>query len=223
MGQETITFTVTDGLDRVASDQAVFTVCPMPAVGDIPDQTEPFVTFDLDDYLLDGLPELISWSASGMVCLDVDINAVTHVVTVTNPGGACAAPELITFTAAVAPCEDYLVDADDAIFEPVVLGVQPGSILSFRLGHPTPNPCTTSTQVSYAIPPGATGATVTLAVYDVAGHLVRTLVNDSGHAAERLISWDGNDGKGAPAPSGTYFFQLSWNGKYQSQRVVLLR
>ena len=223
MGQETITFTVTDGLDRVASDQAVFTVCPMPAVGDIPDQTEPFVTFDLDDYLLDGLPELISWSASGMVCLDVDINAATHVVTVTNPGGACTAPEVITFTAAVAPCEDFMVDADEAIFEPVVLDVQPGSVLSFRLGRPTPNPCTTSTQVSYAIPSGATDATVTLAVYDVAGHLVRTLVNDSGHAAERLISWDGNDSKGAPAPSGTYFFQLSWNGKYQSQRVVLLR
>jgi len=221
-GQETITFTVVDGLGRPASDQAMFTVSPLPIVDDIPDQTAPFVPFDLDDYLLDGIPELITWTASGMTCLDVTIDPVTNVVNVSNPGG-CTLPEVVTFTAAVSPCEETMSDEDAAAFDPGLTDVTTGTARIFSLGPPVPNPCTTTTRLSYSIPPGGSGAKVSLAVYDLAGRLVRTLVSAGEPVANALITWDGRTDKGAPASSGIYFFQLQWGEKAQTRQVILLR
>jgi hypothetical protein len=130
LGAETITFMVTDALGRSAGDNATFTVAPVPIVGDIPDQTSPFAAFDLDDYLTGIDAAQVTWSAAGMSCLQVVIDAVTHVVTVSNPGDACTAPETITFTATAIACDDTVSSADDATFTPilpVVLDVKPGS------------------------------------------------------------------------------------------------
>ncbi|MCK4304204.1 MAG: T9SS type A sorting domain-containing protein [Candidatus Eisenbacteria sp.] len=82
---------------------------------------------------------------------------------------------------------------------------------------------TTTTSIIYSIPPGALSSEVTLAVYDVTGHLVRTLVNESAAANTASLTWNGTNDKGLPVSSGTYFFQLDWNGKHVNRRVVLLR
>lgn len=221
-GQETVTFTVTDGLERIASDQAIFTVAQPVVVGDIPDQLAPFESFDLDDYLIEGPPELISWTATGMTCLDVDIDPETHVATVSDPGG-CSGSEVITFIASVSPCGGVWSDSDPATFDPGFSDVVHENSASFSLGYPLPNPCTTGTRVEYSIPPVAPESEVVLAIYDVAGHRVRTLVNSTGITRGGSISWDGTDERGLPVTSGTYFLQLQWNEKYMSRRVVLLR
>lgn len=220
-GQETVIFTVTDVYDRIASDLATFTVCPAPVVGNIPDQVEPFVQFDLDGYLLDGIAELITWTASGMMCLDVTINAVTHIATVSNPGG-CDEPEIVTFTAAVEPCTETMSDSDTALFEPAFSDVADQPVISFSLSDPVPNPYLSTTRISYSIPPGA-GSNVSLVVYDINGHLVRTLVSPGEATNGGVVSWEGRNEAGMPVTSGVYFVQLHWNGHFQNRRVVLMR
>ena len=115
-GSETITFTATDPDGQSDSDDATFTVDPVPVVDGIPDQTAPFVSFDLDNYLSGNDPAVVTWSASGMSCLDVSIDG-NNVVTVTNLGG-CTDPETITFTATAIACGDVVSDSDDATFTP---------------------------------------------------------------------------------------------------------
>ncbi|PXF60543.1 MAG: hypothetical protein C4B59_09155 [Candidatus Methanogaster sp.] len=117
-GNETITFTAYDADDEVIdSDDATFTVCPVPVVGDIPDQTTPFETFGLDDYLSGIDPEKVTWSAS-FACdgWTVDIDPL-NVVAVTAPEGATE-PCTITFTATTSCCNREASDSDNAIFIP---------------------------------------------------------------------------------------------------------
>ena len=114
-GCETITFAVTDSNGNMASDDATFTVCPVPAVGDIPDQTAPFETFDLDDYLLSGSASPVDWSASDPCdgwTVDIDLE---NVVTITAPEGVTE-PCTITFTATTYCCDMEASDSDDAAF-----------------------------------------------------------------------------------------------------------
>jgi hypothetical protein len=222
IGQETITFTVEDALGTLASDDATFTVSAAPVVGDIPDQTEPFDLIYLDDYLYDALPEMVTWTASGMSCLLVEINAATHVAAVTNPGG-CTDPEEITFTATVVPCGEMMSDEDAAIFSPEFSGVAEESPPAFGLGPAAPNPSEAPIQIRYSIPARVDLSGVTLVVHDVSGRLVRTLITAGETGVTRTITWDGNDEQGTPLPSGTYFFKLRWDGKQATQRVMLLR
>jgi hypothetical protein len=116
-GSETITFTVTDATGSTGEDDATFTVDPVPVVGDIPDQMEPFVPFDLDDYLSGIDPSQVTWAASGMIGLVVDIDPVTHVAIVTKTGGFVK-PEVITFTALAIACGEVVSDEDEATFIP---------------------------------------------------------------------------------------------------------
>jgi hypothetical protein len=117
-GSETITFIAYNASNGVIdSDDATFTVDPVPIVGDIPNQTAPFETFDLDGYLLIGSASPVTWSASDpggnwTVVIDGDNN-----VTVTAPDGA-KAPVTITFTATATACGGDVSDCDDATFIP---------------------------------------------------------------------------------------------------------
>ena len=105
------------GTESQTDDTASIEVIAAPVVGDIPDQTTPFTTFDLDTYLTYGGALAVTWSSSGNSCLQVAIDG-ENVVTVTNPGDACEDPETITFTASVEGVEAICSSSDDAIFTP---------------------------------------------------------------------------------------------------------
>ena len=97
------------------------------------------------------------------------------------------------------------------------------ALTAFALGHPVPNPCISSTQVSYSVPAGGLADDVSLAVYDLAGRRIRTLVGSDAGGNPGLVSWDCRNDRGQPVPSGVYFIQLNWNRKHLSERVVLIR
>ena len=117
IGNETITFTAynTSG-EVIGSDDATFTVDQAPTVADIPDQTAPFETFDLDDHLSGIDPSLVTWSATDPGdgwSADIDGD---NVVTVTAPENATET-KVITFTATATCCGgDMVSDWDDAAF-----------------------------------------------------------------------------------------------------------
>jgi hypothetical protein len=119
-GMETITFRATDPDLLFDEDPATFTVTPVndpPVVTDIPDQPiaegGTFAEITLDDYVsdVDHADSQISWTASGNVELIVDI--IDRVATVSTPYADWFGEETITFTATDPDLES---DSDPALF-----------------------------------------------------------------------------------------------------------
>ncbi|MBC8366870.1 T9SS type A sorting domain-containing protein [bacterium] len=78
-----------------------------------------------------------------------------------------------------------------------------------------PNPFRESTQINYS---AASGASVSVRIYDVKGRLVREL---SGHGG--TLAWDGRDGSGNRLGNGVYLIQLHSGGEVHGGRTLLLR
>ncbi len=62
-----------------------------------------------------------------------------------------------------------------------------------------------------------------LAIYDVRGRLVRTLVEAELPAGEHTAYWDGRDARGAAASSGVYIVRLSSAGREATQKIQLMK
>jgi Peptidase family C25/Propeptide_C25/FlgD Ig-like domain/Peptidase family C25, C terminal ig-like domain len=102
-----------------------------------------------------------------------------------------------------------------------VSGVDDGGVpTAFALGGAYPNPFNPATTIKYATP--RTGL-VSLKIYNLAGHLVRTLVDGQKTAGYHSIMWDGADHKGRTVASGTYYYRLQADGFEQSQKMLLLK
>lgn len=86
-----------------------------------------------------------------------------------------------------------------------------------------PNPFGTTTRIAYALSREKGGALVSLAVYDPAGRLVRTVVDAHRSPGKRIATWDGSDETGAQVAAGVYLCRLSWNGQRKTLRLILLR
>jgi hypothetical protein len=92
--------------------------------------------------------------------------------------------------------------------------------LAFTLRPNYPNPFNPRTTISYTI--RETGR-VHLAVYGVAGGLVRVLVDDVKLAGEHKVTWDGANQNGGQAASGVYFVRLSAGGQLRARKLVMVR
>lgn len=87
--------------------------------------------------------------------------------------------------------------------------------------HPAyPNPFNPSTTIAFDLP---ARKRVTLAVYDVLGQPVATLVEGPRDAGRHAVVWDGRDQRGLPVASGVYLVRLGSGDVAQTQKVVLLR
>ena len=62
------------------------------------------------------------------------------------------------------------------------------------------------TRISYTVP--AAEEPVRLDIYDVAGRLVRVLVNGVQEPGVHQVEWDGTDASGVPVASGAYLYRL---------------
>jgi len=90
----------------------------------------------------------------------------------------------------------------------------------FSLGN-YPNPFNPSTTIYYTL---ATPATVKLAVYDIKGQHVRTLIADMPkNRGTHNTLWDGRDNAGKTVPSGVYLYQLKAGKRVKTGRCLLLK
>ncbi|MDZ7295865.1 MAG: T9SS type A sorting domain-containing protein [candidate division KSB1 bacterium] len=79
-----------------------------------------------------------------------------------------------------------------------------------------PNPFNES--VVFKVPP-AGSRSLTLALFDLQGRLVRSLCLEVSSASEIVFRWDGKDERGEPVPSGVYYYQVSGSHGEQKRMV----
>ena len=95
--------------------------------------------------------------------------------------------------------------------------VTPGT---FALHQNVPNPFNPVTVIRYEVPAG--GGQVTLGIYDVAGKLVRTLVDGFEAPGENSVIWDARGDREDRAASGVYFCCMTGPGFKATRKIVLL-
>jgi hypothetical protein len=88
----------------------------------------------------------------------------------------------------------------------------------FKLSRNYPNPFNPTTNISFQLPENSK---VTIAVYDILGNRVRTLVNENKAAGYYTVQWNGLNDNGMSLSSGTYFYQIQ-AGQYISTKKMLL-
>jgi len=90
----------------------------------------------------------------------------------------------------------------------------------FALEQNAPNPFNPTTSIKFTI---AEDSHVTLAVYDVSGRRVKTLVNGDLKANFYRVEWDGRNDEGRKVTSGMYFYRLNAGSFVRSHKMILLR
>ena len=81
-----------------------------------------------------------------------------------------------------------------------------------------PNPFNPTTTIEYTL---KEQAHVSLKVYNVAGQLVRTLVDEVREANTFVESWNGMDQNGRPVPAGMYFYHVDAPGWSASKKMTV--
>ncbi len=84
-----------------------------------------------------------------------------------------------------------------------------------------PNPVGPATSIRYDVPAG--GGRVRLEVFDVAGRMIRSLVDGAETPGRREVTWDGTDESGRRVASGTYFYRLELGGESVTKKLLLVR
>jgi len=90
----------------------------------------------------------------------------------------------------------------------------------FRLYQNYPNPFNPDTEIRFRLPEDGP---VTLAIYNLRGQRIRTLVNGEKPAGFHSVRWDGYDEKGQEVAGGVYFCRLEAEGYTGTIKLLLLR
>jgi len=107
--------------------------------------------------------------------------------------------------------------------EPVIAEVSEIPLVPdrFSLHQSVPNPFNPSTVITYDVPPG--GGVVTIRVFDVAGRLVTTLVNEHKPVGRKTVQWHGKNDHGDQVATGVYFYRMQAPGYVKTMKMTLLK
>ncbi len=84
----------------------------------------------------------------------------------------------------------------------------------------SPNPFNPNLEIKFAT---AKAGHVRLEVFDMRGHLVRTLLDDVQGAGEGTLTWDGRNGQGQTLASGVYRVKMEAGGELTQRSVSLVK
>jgi len=90
----------------------------------------------------------------------------------------------------------------------------------YRLAQNFPNPFNPTTRIAFDIPKKGH---VSLKIYNVAGQLVKTLVDDVLEAKHHEYEWTGTNNAGVKVASGVYFYSIEADNFTSTKKMVLLR
>jgi DNA-binding beta-propeller fold protein YncE len=83
-----------------------------------------------------------------------------------------------------------------------------------------PNPFRGSAEIRFAV---TEAMQVDLAIYDVRGRLVRTIISERMAPGIHTLAWDGRDNDGNRTAAGLYFCRLSAGEVVRTNKMVMLR
>ncbi len=92
---------------------------------------------------------------------------------------------------------------------------------SYGLSYNYPNPFNPVTTVKYEVPPP--GGVIKVAIYNVGGQVIKTILNGHQPPGFYTITWDGKSDEGVPVASGVYFVQMRAKGFRETKKLVLLK
>jgi hypothetical protein len=90
----------------------------------------------------------------------------------------------------------------------------------FSLNQNRPNPFNPTTEIAFSLP---RGAEVTLAIYNITGQRIATLIDHHLEAGSHSIIWNGRDETGRTVSSGIYFYRLKAGEFTETRKMVLLK
>lgn len=93
--------------------------------------------------------------------------------------------------------------------------------LNTALGRAYPNPFNHGTNITLTV--GSSKDLVKVAIYNVRGQIVRTLLQGKAPTGAINLAWDGCDDSGHKMPSGVYFCRLQDGKTNQSRKLLLLK
>ncbi len=90
----------------------------------------------------------------------------------------------------------------------------------YKLAQNFPNPFNPSTTIQYKLP---LEKQVTLAVYDLMGHRVKTLVSEVKPSGTYSVTWNGTNAQGQQVASGVYIYRLEAGSVVKTRKMSLVR
>ncbi len=113
-------------------------------------------------------------------------------------------------------------------FDDLVIAVQSPDTNSTVPGVPGPaayvsawpNPFNPMTTINFRLP---VSSHVNLAIYDLHGRLVSTLVDAALPAGQYSRPWNGHNDRGGSAASGVYFARMTWQGGSAAGKLTLMK
>jgi agmatine deiminase len=112
-------------------------------------------------------------------------------------------------------CHRYVTTAAGVAHQPMV-----GPVLTTGSLRAAPNPAAGSTAISFQLD-RRTG--ISLAVYDVAGRRVRSLLRGAAMPGHHSVRWDGRNDAGTQVSAGVYFIAFDGGNRTQRLRLVVVR
>ena len=97
---------------------------------------------------------------------------------------------------------------------------EPVITYSFKLGQNAPNPFKQLTTINYQLPKAGR---VSLKVYNIAGQVVRTLVNEDKSPGRYEIKWDSRDDRGRRVSNGVYYYQIKAGSNSGIKKMVIIK
>jgi len=94
-------------------------------------------------------------------------------------------------------------------------------VREFRLSQNYPNPFNPSTRIDFSVP---VQSNVSIAVYDVLGKRIVTLVDGKNYSAgSHTVEWNGTDDLGRNVGSGIYFYKITTQKFSQTKKMILMK
>jgi hypothetical protein len=213
------------------NDMAQFVAQPWDEPGNINRFDATFSDGELTSHAFRWLPDRVeyrSWRGGPQ-----DESAENYIHTWTYTGPHIPRPEQprvhINLWQIAEPQNDQEVVIDEFTFveecvpphcDPIASGV-PGERPEWRASlTAVPNPFNPSTTIRFVV---EEAGFTQLAVYDVLGRRVRTLVSGVVPAGEHEVVWSGRDDSGGRVASGVYLCHMRSNGFVDTRKVVLLK
>jgi len=137
------------------------------------------------------------------------------------PEGSLVLATIGSNAADIRPTNNVVLKIYNAAGPPVSVEKEGAGVpKEYALMQNFPNPFNPTTEIVFALPKTEK---VTLAIYDVLGRKVRTLLDRQFQPGQYSVSWDGTDQWGRPVASGIYLYRLQTSDFTKVRKMAFIK